>query len=138
MESDLSKIVCSKKFKYGKNYVNWWWNFSISQKKNLKKIFFFCLKCPETQSKIKKLKEFNIFTSRAVAESNRGVAWCCSSSEDHRLQNYVILVFLIAYTNIFLKKNVWNNYQKKFQKVSKELKKAQNNFLQIFILFWFF
>ena len=31
MESDLPKIICSKKFKYGKNKVNWWWNFSISQ-----------------------------------------------------------------------------------------------------------
>ena len=35
-------------------------NFSISRlKKNLKK--FFCLKRPETQSKTKKLKKFNIF-----------------------------------------------------------------------------
>ena len=63
MESDLSKIVCSKKFKYGKNYMIWWWNFSISQKKKLKKKFF-CLKCPETQSKSKKLKEFNIFLKK--------------------------------------------------------------------------
>ena len=60
MESDISKIVCSKKFKYGKNYMIWWWNFSISQKKKFEKIFF-CLKSPETQSKSKKLKEFNIF-----------------------------------------------------------------------------
>ena len=63
MESDLSKIVCSKKFKYGKNYMIWWWNFSISQKKNLKKKFF-CLKSPEMQSKSKKLKEFNIFLKK--------------------------------------------------------------------------
>ena len=60
MEYDLSKIVCSKKFKYGKNYMIWWWNFSISQKKKI----FFCLKSPETQSKSKKLKEFNIFLKK--------------------------------------------------------------------------
>ena len=96
------------------------------------------MKCPETQSKIKKLKEFNIFTSRAAAESNRGVAWCCSSSEDHRLQNYVILVFLIAYTNIFLKKKCLEKLSKKFQQVSKELKKAQNNFSKFSFYFDFF
>ena len=33
----------------------------LSVRKKIEKKFFFCLKSPETQSKSKKLKEFNIF-----------------------------------------------------------------------------
>ena len=36
----------------------------------------------------------SIFTSRAAARSNRGVASCWCSSEDHRLQNCLTLVFV--------------------------------------------
>ena len=60
MESDLPKIVCSKKFKYGEKLHDLMMKFFYQSEKKIEQNFF-CLKSPETQSKSKKLKEFNIF-----------------------------------------------------------------------------
>ena len=60
MEPDLSKIVCSKKFKYGKKLRELVMKFFYQSEKKIGN-YLFCLNCPETQSKSKKLKKFNIF-----------------------------------------------------------------------------
>ena len=61
----LKIFLTDRKFSSPINYMFWWWNFSISQKKIWK--IFFCLECPETWSKTKKLKKFNTFSKTKIS-----------------------------------------------------------------------